>query len=276
VTTRRPHDAPTALVTGGASGIGRALAMTLSQTGTMVFVADRQIDLASQVVSAINGTGGRAVAAALDVRSRSQFADLVSTILTSSGRLDYLFNTAGIGVLGHASRFSDADWSDVLDVNLKGVCHGIAAAYPYMTEQGRGHIVNVASLGGLVPSPLTASYTASKFGVVGLSRALRIEAAQHGVRVSVVCPFIVDTPLLSGGTYGRIKQDAESVKKGRRLLYRLAVSPDRLARSVLRQAGRNRAVIVYPRWARLLWHVDRLSPWLTERLTTALMKQLLQ
>jgi NADP-dependent 3-hydroxy acid dehydrogenase YdfG len=115
---------------GGASGIGRALAIALSQTGTAVYVADRQFDLARQVARTIADAGGSAVAADLDVRNRAQFAELVSTIVAATGRLDYLFNTAGIGVMGHASQFSDTDWSDVLDVNLKGVCHGIAAAIP--------------------------------------------------------------------------------------------------------------------------------------------------
>ena len=274
--TERRDVAPTALVTGGASGIGRALAIALSQTGTAVYVADRQFDLARQVARTIADAGGSAVAADLDVRNRAQFAELVSTIVAATGRLDYLFNTAGIGVMGHASQFSDTDWSDVLDVNLKGVCHGIAAAYPHMIERRRGHIVNTASLAGLIPFPLTASYTASKFGVVGLSRALRIEAAVHGVRVSVVCPFVVDTPLLTGGAYSRIKDDAASVRKGRPMLRWLAVSPERFASGVLKKTDRNRAVIVYPPWARLLWQLDRLSPWATERLIGKLMSHLLR
>ena len=267
---------PTAIVTGGASGIGRAFAVALARSGVLVFVADRQLDGVERVVREIVGDGGQARAAVLDVRNGEQFSNLAAAVVRSAGRIDYLFNNAGIGVLGQAAGFSDADWSEVLDVNLRGVCHGIAAAYPQMIRQQRGHIVNIASLAGLVPAPLAASYTASKFGVVGLSRALRVEASRHGVRVSVVCPFIVDTPLLSGGGYSRINDDARSVTAGRPLLQRLAVHPDRLARGVLRQLARNRAVIVYPPWARLFWHADRLSPWISERVTRALMNRFLR
>ena len=265
----------TALVTGAASGIGRALAIALGDAGTAVFVADRQWAQADQVTSEIVARGGRASPVALDVRDREQFAAAVQSIIGSTGRLDYLFNNAGIGVLGQAQHFTGADWSDVIDVNLAGACNGIAAAYPHMVRQQSGHIINMASLAGLVPAPLVSSYTATKFALVGLSRALRIEAARSGVRVSVVCPFIVDTPLLKGGRYGRINADALPVTKGRALLHALSVSPERLASRILIQAGRNRAVIVYPAWARMFWYLDRLSPWLTERAMRAMLRRLM-
>ena len=167
----------TALVTGGASGIGQALAVGLAETGVTVIVADRQFDRAETVVRTIRSRGGRADPAALDVRNRREFADVVTSALDRTGRIDYLFNNAGIGVLGEARHYSDDDWSEVIDVNLTGVCNGIAAVYRHIIRQRSGHIVNIASLAGLIPAPLTASYTASKFGVVGLSRVLRIEAA---------------------------------------------------------------------------------------------------
>jgi NAD(P)-dependent dehydrogenase (short-subunit alcohol dehydrogenase family) len=266
---------PVALITGAASGIGRALAIALAPKMT-VFVADRQRALAEQVVSQIRTGSGSAYAVDLDVRNRAQFGQVVDSIVEASGRLDYLFNNAGIGVLGQTDYFTDQDWSDVLSVNLSGVCHGIAAAYPHMVRQRRGHIVNTASLAGLIPAPLIASYTASKFAIVGLSRALRIEAARHDVRVSVICPFIVDTPLLTGGRYGHINADVQSVTRARPLLHALAVTPERLAAGVLPQVARNRAVIVYPGWARLAWHLERLSPWIAERVTSRLMRHFMK
>jgi NAD(P)-dependent dehydrogenase (short-subunit alcohol dehydrogenase family) len=249
------------------------LAIALAESGTLVFVADRQLDHAAQVVRQIEERGGRGDAIDLDVRNRERFAEVVSAVVRSSGRIDYLFNNAGIGVLGQAAHFNSADWLDVLDVNLSGVCHGIAAAYPQMIRQGGGHIVNVASLAGLVPAPLIASYTASKFAIVGLSRALRVEAARHAVCVSVVCPFIIDTPLLTGGRYGRINDDVKQLTEWRPLLRWLAVSPESLARRVLQQIARNRGIIVHPAWARVFWHIDRFNPWLSERLTRALMNR---
>jgi NAD(P)-dependent dehydrogenase (short-subunit alcohol dehydrogenase family) len=266
---------PTALVTGGASGIGRALAVALSEAGATVVVADRQLNLAETAVSHIRSRGGDGHVAELDVRNRRQFVDVVNMALKLTGRLDYLFNNAGIGVLGQASNYSDADWSEVIDVNLMGVCNGIATVYPHMVQRRSGHIVNIASLAGLIPAPLTASYTASKFGVVGLSRALRVEAARHGVRVTVVCPFIVNTPLLTGGRFSRINPDAGQLGQRRSLLDRIAVTPEYLAKRVLRDVALNRAIVIYPRWARLLWHIDRLSPWAAERFTAFLLNRLL-
>jgi NADP-dependent 3-hydroxy acid dehydrogenase YdfG len=266
----------TALVTGAASGIGRALALALADTGVMVVAADRQIDFAEQVVAEITARGGAARLAALDVRDRAQFAAVVQEIVETSGRLDFLFNNAGIGVLGRASHYSEADWADVFDVNLTGVCNGIAAVYPLMIQQGFGHIVNVASMAGLIAAPLAASYTASKFAVVGLSRALRIEAAAHGVRVTVVCPLIVSTPILSGGRYGRSNPDVSALSRHRAALNAIAVAPELLARRVLRDVARNRAIVIYPGWARALWYCDRVSPWLSERFARALMTRLMR
>jgi len=270
-----PTGAPTAIVTGGSSGIGRALAEALSATGLTVVVADRQVRLAESVVAGIRMRGGHARVAELDVRDPRQFAEIVTTTFDATGRLDYLFNNAGIGVVGEMCYYGPSDWSDVLDVNLAGVCNGIAAAYPRMVRQRFGHIVNTASVAGLVPTPMIGSYTASKFAVVGLSRALRLEAKRHGIRVSVVCPAIVDTPLLRGGHYSRVNDDAEPLREHARKLHVWASDPDTIARRVLRAVALNRAVIVEPPWARGLWYLDRLSPWATEQLCGRLLSRVL-
>ena len=267
--------APTAIISGGSSGIGRALAEALSARGVTVVVADRQVQLAEAVVAGIRRRGGEARATELDVRDRRQFAEVVATTVEGAGRLDYLFNNAGIGVVGEMRYYDHSDWSDVLDVNLAGVCNGIAAAYPRMVDQRFGHIVNMASMAGLVPTPMIGSYTASKFAVVGLSRALRLEAKRHGIRVSVVCPAIVDTPLLHGGRYSRFNDDAGPLRAHARTLHAWASSPDAFASRVLRAVASNRAVVIDPPWARLLWYLDRLSPWATEQLCGRLLGRVL-
>jgi NAD(P)-dependent dehydrogenase (short-subunit alcohol dehydrogenase family) len=251
----------TAIVTGAASGIGRALAEALAEAGVEVVLADRQIELAAEVASGICTRAGVAVAAELDVRDAGRFRDLVKSTVGRTGRLDYLFNNAGIGVAGEMKEFEPADWDNVIDVNLRGVAYGILAAYPAMIRQGFGHIVNTASVAGLTPAPFQISYTATKHAVVGLSRALRIEAKRYGVRVSVLCPGLIRTPILSGGRYGRYKPGfvAPDFERFR------PMEPSRFARRTLRAVERNRAIIIEPAWWRIFWYLDRLSPWLMEK-----------
>jgi NADP-dependent 3-hydroxy acid dehydrogenase YdfG len=182
-----------AFVTGGASGIGPALAATLADGGAEVWIADRQIDAAQELAQTLGSAGSKAHAIELDVRDYPSFERAVAEVMRQSGRVDYLFNNAGIGVGGEVDSYTLDDWNDVFDVNLGGVVHGIQAVYPIMIEQRSGHIVNTASLAGLLVSPGSASYTASKHAVVALSKALRLEAERHGVRVSVLCPGAVRT-----------------------------------------------------------------------------------
>jgi NAD(P)-dependent dehydrogenase (short-subunit alcohol dehydrogenase family) len=263
-----------AIVTGGASGIGRGLAEELARADVHVVLADRQVELAQTVAAGIRAAGGSAAAEELDVRDFERFRAVVQQTVEDTGRLDLLFNNAGIGVFGPMRDYEAADWGDVLDVNVRGVMHGIAAAYPVMAQQGYGHIVNTASMAGLIAAPLMGSYTASKYAVVGLSRALRLEARRHGVKVSVVCPGVVNTPLIEGGRYGRIKTGAANLaqlaKRGRHL----ALDPPVFARRVLRGVERNHAVIIVPGWARLFWYVDRAAPWICNKLVEALYRSL--
>src|SRR5262249_37982231 len=139
-----------------------------------------------------------------DVRSLHSVTGLVERTLARAGRIDYFFNNAGISIGGEAHTYRPGDWDDVLDVNLRGVANGVQAVYPVMIRQGGGHIVNTASVAGLLPMAGQLSYTTSKHAIVGLSKSLRVEARRYGVRVSVLCPGIVRTPILRGGKYGRL------------------------------------------------------------------------
>src|SRR5262249_54809852 len=131
---------------------------------------------------------------------------LVGQVATSAGRLDYLFNNAGILIAGEAHYFEIEDWDRVIDVDFRGVVNGVQAAYPIMRRQGFGHLVNTSSIAGLVPVAGFLSYSSSKHGVVGLSTSLRIEAATAGVRVSVLCPGTVETAIAAGGKFGKVLQ----------------------------------------------------------------------
>jgi NAD(P)-dependent dehydrogenase (short-subunit alcohol dehydrogenase family) len=264
-----------AIVTGGASGIGRALGAALVRRGDVVVLADVDGDAAAEVAERLRAAGpGTATAAAVDVREADAVAALVDGTAERHGRLDLLFNNAGLGIGGPAEELTLAHWARTLDVNLRGVVHGCQAAYPLMLRQGHGHIVNTASLAGLLPMPGSAPYATTKWAVVGLSLSLRAEGAARGVRVSVVCPGGVDTPILDKGLPADLPRvpgieaiDAREVVtrfSGGRLY-----SADALAADVLRGIDRNRPVIVAPRQARVMWRLMRLSPSLVLRVLAA-------
>lgn len=255
-----------AVVSGAASGIGRALAEALAARGTPVTLADRQVELAEEVAAGIRQRGGSAHAAELDVRDAARFRAVVDEAAQAAGSLAYLFNNAGIGVAAEMSEYEAADWDDVIDVNLRGVAHGVLAAYPRMIRQGSGHIVNTASMAGLITTTFQGSYTTTKHAVVGLSKALRLEARQHGVRVSVLCPGVIRTPILEGGRYGRLKIDLDPAEMAQRFEPLRPMDPALLARRTLAAMDRNRAIIIEPRWWRLFWYLERLSPAVAERL----------
>ncbi|HEY6561663.1 MAG TPA: SDR family oxidoreductase [Polyangiaceae bacterium] len=258
-------DGQVAIVTGGASGIGRALAKELARRGVEVVVADVQTELAETAAAEIRRQGGRATAARLDVRDAPAFAKLARDTVERAGHIDYLFNNAGIGRGGEVSEYSLADWDDVVDVNLRGVAYGVQAVYPIMLARRSGHIINTASTAGLISTPGLGGYSATKHAVVGLSKAMRIEAKAHAVKVSVLCPGVIRTPLLTkvGQFPGVREEDA------RALLERFRpMDPQAFARAALDCVAKNQGVIVVPRWYKALWLLERMSPTLAETLGT--------
>jgi len=263
-----------AFVTGGASGIGAALAAKLVDGGAEVWIADRQIGAAQELAQRLDSGGAKAHAIELDVRSYPSFERAVAEAVQQSGRIDYLFNNAGVGVSGEIDSYTLDDWNDVFDVNLRGVAHGIQAVYPIMIRQHSGHIVNTASMAGLVTSPGLGSYTATKHAVVGISKALRVEAERHGVQVSVFCPGVIRTPIMTGGQYGRINpsiSNEELLKFFERLR---PMAPEKFAERALRAVLRGDAIIVVPAWWKAFWYLERLSPALSMRVARLALKRL--
>jgi NAD(P)-dependent dehydrogenase (short-subunit alcohol dehydrogenase family) len=249
-----------AIVTGGASGIGRALGEELAKRGALVTLADINASLVEEAAASLSGRGREVKAAVLDVTDYEAVRKLVSDTVSEHGRLDYMFNNAGIAVFGETQDFSYDDWHRVIDVNLYGVVHGIAAAYPVMVEQGSGHIVNTASLAGLVPAAGEISYTASKYGIVGMSDTLRAEAKKYGVKSSVICPGFIRTP---------IYESCKLVDLEREKIFKKApkgMDPGKCARIILQGVEGNRAFIVVTFPAKILWYIQRLSPGLARAL----------
>ena len=264
-----------AFVTGAASGIGAALATKLADGGAEVWIADRQLGAAQELAQRLNSGGARAHAVELDVRTYPSVERVVGEAVQQSGRIDYLFNNAGIGVGGEVDSYTLDDWNDVFDVNLHGVVHGIQAVYPIMIRQGSGHIVNTASMAGLVAGPGEASYTASKHAVVALSKALRLEAERHGIKVSVLCPGAIRTPILTGGTYGRMTKTGISDEELLKFWEPFRpMAPEKFAERALRAVLRGDAIIVVPAWWKTLWYLDRLSPVLSMRAARLTLRRL--
>jgi NAD(P)-dependent dehydrogenase (short-subunit alcohol dehydrogenase family) len=253
-----------ALVTGGASGIGAALSRELARRGATVVLADREGDDARAEAGRITAAGGRAEAETLDVRDAAAFDALVGSVLERHRRLDHLFNNAGIGVGGEARDLGLDDWRSAVEVNLMGVVHGTHAAWGRMVAQGFGHVVNTASMAAFLAPAMGAPYGATKYAVLGLSRALRVEGAGLGVRVSALCPGVVRTPILEGGgRHGRVQALDPATQK--RLWERMRpMDPDAFARRALDDVLRNRGVIVHPAWWRALRALDGVAPSLVE------------
>jgi len=241
-----------AVVTGGASGIGRALVTALHHAGARVVVADVHGTLADDLASTL---GPRARAESVDVTDPVAVQRVVESTVAREGRIDLLFNNAGIAVFADARDTTLDDWNRQIDVNLRGVIHGIHAAYPIMLRQGGGHIINTASAAGLLPIPANIAYVATKHAVVGLSLTLRAEGRHHGVRVSVVCPGVINTPIVHSAKI--VGPTREAVLADPLLRLR---SPDKLAAAILDGVRRNRAIIPFAPEVRLLWALHRLSP----------------
>jgi NAD(P)-dependent dehydrogenase (short-subunit alcohol dehydrogenase family) len=246
----------TAIVTGAGSGIGAALSRALVHAGAHVVCADLDLDAASAVASSCDGPGS-ARAVALDVTDAAAVSALVNSVVSDAGALDVMFNNAGISIGGETEELTLDHWNSIIDVNIRGVVHGVHAAYPVMVRQGSGHIVNTASMGGLMAAGLLTSYVMTKHAVVGLSLALRSEAAAHGVGVTAVCPSAVDTPILDKGAVGRF-HGRDYFLKGQGV--RRPLDPAVLADQILHAVMENRPLLVTPRTARIAWRIGRLSP----------------
>jgi len=255
----------TAIITGGASGIGRALGAALATAGARVVLADIDGEAATTAANAMGASAndGAVTGRAVDVRDANAVQSVVDDVVDRHGRLDLYFNNAGISMGGPTHELTTAHWERIIDVNVRGVVNGVVAAYPRMVEQGHGHLVNTASGAGLAAPPLVVPYATTKHAVVGLSTGLRPEAALRGVRVSVLCPGAVETAILDLRPPRDLPPTASEPVTARRYLTALGQQPMAagvFARRALIDVARNRSIIVVPRMAKSLWYLQRLSP----------------
>jgi NAD(P)-dependent dehydrogenase (short-subunit alcohol dehydrogenase family) len=243
------------IVTGGASGIGRELSKALSRNGAVVVTADINLDGAKKTVSEIKAEGGNATAVQLDVTKEAAVKKLVENTAKEHKRLDMIFNNAGIIIVGDMRDISIEHFRRIIDVNLWGVIYGTMSAYPLMVKQGFGHIVNIASIVGLLPYPSAAPYSTTKHAIVGLSGSLRAEAKEFGVKVTVVCPGNIKSSIYKEGTV---------LKAGwKDVISKLPIEmmkTEKAARKILSGVRKNKAIITFPLDATILWMLYRIKP----------------
>lgn len=260
-----------AVITGAASGLGQGFATVMSDNGATIVAADIDLDGVTKTVAQIVADRGEAEAHRLDVRDSTAVTKLVDDTVARHGRIDYIFNNAGIAAQGPVQDIPIEDWDEIIDINLKGVVYGTSAAYKQMVKQGHGHIVNTASLAGLVPSPLLAPYSAVKFGVVGLSQALNAEARSHNVKVTALCPGFIES-----GIYGSARYSGGLSEEIGRAQIPHIVPLEEGVNTLLKGVAANKAVVTLPLYGHVFWRGYRLSPAVGIRLSALLGKRQLK
>jgi NAD(P)-dependent dehydrogenase (short-subunit alcohol dehydrogenase family) len=215
----------TAFVTGGANGIGFAMARAFGRRGMKVAIADVEAETCAKAVDTLKAEGIAAIGFACDVADRKQYAEVAGRVIAAFGKVHILCNNAGVSRAGPIETIASSDWDWVIGVNLKGLVHGLQLFLPQMKAHGEdGHIVNTASVNGVVGSALAGPYSATKFATVGMSEVLAAELKDTPIGVSVLCPSWVKTRMLDNGRnrpaqYGgplRITTDAGNAERNAR------------------------------------------------------------
>jgi len=240
------------IITGGGRGIGAKTAELFARHGAQVWIGDVDVDVAEQTAAGIP----RCRSAHLDVTRRDSWDRFVGTVLAESGRIDILVNNAGVMPVGAFDTEDEATTDLILDVNVRGVLHGMRAVIPSMLARGGGHVVNVASMAGMIPIPGMVTYNTSKFAALGASLAARREYAGTGVTVCAVLPSAVRTELSSGVRLGGGMP---------------TVDPDDVATAILKTLRTKAARTSVPGWLAPGWAlVDALVPEVIQRMVRSL------
>ncbi|MFJ3461941.1 SDR family oxidoreductase [Achromobacter spanius] len=223
MTSTQNRQSKVVLITGASSGIGEATARLLAAQGHRVYVGARRTDQLETLVQEIRANGGTAAFRALDVTSAEDMRDFVQGAEAAYGQVDVIVNNAGVMPLSPLNSLKVDEWDRMIDVNIRGVLHGIAAVLPGMERQGHGQVINVSSIGGLAVSPTAAVYCATKFAVRAISDGLRQETSK--IRVTVVCPGVVESELADTITDDTARVAMQSFR-------RVALHPDAIARAI--------------------------------------------
>jgi short-subunit dehydrogenase len=242
------------VITGGASGIGESLATQLGQAGARVIIVDRNANNGNKQAAFMVQNGLDGIFKKADMANVNDAKIVFASIVKEYGQIDYVFNGAGIFMAGEIRDTPIENWHVMFENNTSAIMNGSYFAYQIMLRQGSGHIINFASAAGLFPVPAMSIYGASKFAIVGLSHGLRNEAKSLGIKVSVVCPTIVNTPIYDTAIYNKV--DKKKALKSRSTVQNKDVAASKILRGVIK----NKATIHTAIPTRLAWYVYRFNP----------------
>jgi NAD(P)-dependent dehydrogenase (short-subunit alcohol dehydrogenase family) len=260
-------------VTGGGSGLGRALCLSLARRGARLAVADLNLEAAEETCRLAREAGAKeAQTLVCDVRNKADLEDAAAAMKRTLGGIDLLVNNAGVAVGGDFLEISGEDWDWLMSVNLDGVVRGCRAFLPMMREQGSGRILNIASAAGFANPPGMAPYNVSKAAVISLSESLYCENAEHGIHVTVVCPTFFPTRLVEQGRMVR----PEIRKTAHFLLHETRSTAEGVASASLRDLEAGRLYSFPMTEARVLFLLKRFFPKLFQKLAARQMKRLQQ
>jgi NAD(P)-dependent dehydrogenase (short-subunit alcohol dehydrogenase family) len=244
-----------AIVTGGASGIGKSIAEHLVRYGATVIAADLQFKDTESSTDKLEKCY-------LDVTDAEAVRQLVENVVARHGRLDYIFNNAGFAIGSEVRDMNVEQWQRIIAVNLQGVINGVMAAYPQMIKQQSGHIVNTASLAGLIYQPVINAYSTTKHAVVAHSMGLRLEAQQFGVKVTALCPGYIKTNIYNAAVSNNVANDAFL-----KLIPFPMLELDPTVEKMLAGVAKNKALVVLPAYGKIVYALHRISPALANLLS---------
>jgi len=255
-----------ALVTGAASGLGRALALALAERGADVALVDLDEEGIGATASMVEAKGRRCLSHRADVSDWEDMRAMADGVISEWGGVDLLVNNAGVGVGGELKDVPVEDFRWIVGINLMGEIHGVKLFLPGMLERGYGHILNVASLSGLVVLPLHLPYTTTKFALLGFSEALWIELRHRGIGVTVLCPGAIRTNIMRGTrTHAGDGSAMRSARRWQEVLERKGKEPEEVAEIALRAVEKGRFLALTGPEAYLLYYMKRLAPGLLRR-----------
>lgn len=249
-------DGKRVVITGAASGFGRALALAMARRGCRIGIADINLEGAAETLRLVEGAGGGGEVYQLDVRELAGWEAMADHFFSSWGGVDLIVNNAGVVSVGHVGDIAPENWEWIFDINFWGVVFGCHTFVPRMKAQGGGHILNTASAGGLLCMQEMAPYNTSKAGVVALSETLRSELSPYGIGVTVACPMFFHTHLLDEMRY----TDEFQAEFAKATFANARMSAEEVARAVVRAVERRKLYAVPQASGKVLWGIKRISP----------------